>query len=126
MLTVKRAGIETFTGTIKEVKPNEFVSFVFRKPRSQTDTFITFPWSQVVAVSGNIGEVGTIVCLTSSQIVLEGKGVIEDIDCTFATGEINGAKFFVNLINSDMELYIDKYSDKPKKTRLKANPKTKR
>ena len=126
LVTVSVSGHDVITGELMEIVPDSHVKVQYKKPRKSKPTREIFTWDRVVAVSGDEGEVGTLIVTSASVVLLSGSGEFDGVEGKNFSGTINDAPVIVNTEYATVSHSIDKVSEdepKSKKTKKKKRKK---
>lgn len=108
VIQVSVAGPMTYVGEIVDMKPGVYVTVRYKQPRRPKPSVKQIMWSDVILVTGAIGEVGSVVAKAGSVSILSGKGGFDNVNEKFATAIVNDMQITVNPYNANVESFIDK------------------
>lgn len=108
VIQVSVAGPMTYVGEIVDMKPGVYVTVRYKQPRRPKPSVKQIMWSDVILVTGAIGEVGSVVAKAGSVSILSGKGGFDNVNEKFATAIVNDMQVTVNPHNANVESFIDK------------------
>jgi len=111
VIDVVAPGYNTYNGEIVDMKAGSYVTIRYKQPRRPKLSQKQIAWSDVVAVSGDIGEVGFVIEEAGSASLVSGKGFFDEVHEKYATAIVNDTKLTVNTANAKITSFVDKLDD---------------